>query len=319
MRADACQPRADTAGCSSCVQDGMSPVGGNQYDGSMVKEPVSFVESASRLAVLDAAVDLAEQKGVHFEVRNVGAWGPGRALQGRHTPHPHGRVASSSSQRWCRAANTSRRAHAMPTLQIALWVSYTLTNNANPGPTGQPLGWPTAATADWWRFIAARYKSRPHVFFGLLNEPQANYDGAWDARYTAAVQPVVDAIRSTGAQNLVVVGASRAWARYAQSFNLYPVVDSARNWAAGVHYYLKPAELEPAYTQYCKVRGSGGRGLAVDPCACWRCLAHTLGELLSPRMPRLPLQDHACVVEEYGPATPDYTLAEVRGCVRGLA
>lgn len=55
-------------------------------------------------------------------------------------------------------------------------------------PAGEPYGWPTADTAAWWAVVAARYKDLPHVFFGILNEPQANYNGAYDAQYTAAAQ-----------------------------------------------------------------------------------------------------------------------------------
>ena len=228
---------------------------------------------------------------------------------------------------------------------------------------GAPYSWPSAATVDWWRFVAARYKSQPHVFFGLLNEPQvcASWRGGEGSRQgpssgllgaflssnspplppplcsttatepgtrstpprcrcvhleeahrgtlllpgaeccrrstsglpphplpdtthrrhhaqatgrrvtgtcvtsnevplahpPAALQPVVDAIRSTGATNLIAVGASRMWARFAEGFLTHPIVDT--NWAAAVHFYLTPAETVAAYDKYCKVGGCEGR------------------------------------------------------------
>eukprot|EP00887_Chlorella_sp_A99_P004465 scaffold30.g4465.t1 len=164
---------------------------------SYYKETVTFTNNPQRLAVLDAAVQLAGQLGIYIE--------------------------------------------------IALWNSWALTNPANPGPAGTAYGWPTAATADFWRVIAARYANVSHVFFGLLNEPQDNSDGSLDAAYTAS--PLVNAVRSTGAQNLVAVAASRAWARYADGFAAFPIADI--NWAAAIHPYLHPAEFD-AGMLYCR-------------------------------------------------------------------
>jgi len=45
---------------------------------------------------------------------------------------------------------------------------------------------------------------------------------------------VVDAIRSTGARNLIAVAGGRSWARWAEGFIKYPIVDY--NWAAAVHW-----------------------------------------------------------------------------------
>lgn len=70
-------------------------------------------------------------------------------------------------------------------------------------------------------------------------------------------QAVVTAIRGTGAKNMVAVGASRAWARYADSFVKYPIRDA--NWVAAVHLYLHPEELPPIAQGYCKVGGYCGR------------------------------------------------------------
>ncbi|EFN55438.1 hypothetical protein CHLNCDRAFT_133732 [Chlorella variabilis] len=166
-------------------------------------------------------------------------------------------------------------------IEIALLVSYTFTSpaNADKHPPGQPSGWPTAGTARFWRVVAKRYANRPYVFFGIINEPHENYDGKWDKKYTRAAQAVVTAIRGTGAKNMVAVGASRAWARYADSFVKYPIRDA--NWVAAVHLYLHPEELPPIAQGYCK--------------------------------------KHACIVEEFGPATDlGYTLAESKWQLKWL-
>lgn len=105
---------------------------------------------------------------------------------------------------------------------------------------------------------------------------QENYDGSHDAAYTAAVQPVVDAIRATGAPHLMAIGSGRDWARYADGFVAYPIHDPLGNWAAALHLYLHPSEFDGG-TAYCRA----GR---------------------------------SCIVEEFGPVgyfSPPYTLAEV--------
>lgn len=64
------------------------------------------------------------------------------------------------------------------------------------------------------------------------------------------LQPVVDAIRATGARNLIVVGAARAWARIADGFSTYPVNDT--NWAAAVHSYWLQSDFGTGF-KYCQV------------------------------------------------------------------
>lgn len=69
---------------------------------------------------------------------------------------------------------------------------------------GQPLGSPTVAAADLvslWSNLAQRYKSNPKVIFGLMNEPVRIPAAEW----AATAQAAVDAIRSRGARNLVLV------------------------------------------------------------------------------------------------------------------
>lgn len=44
------------------------------------------------------------------------------------------------------------------------------------------LEWPTATTNALWRTIVARLGKHPHVWWGVSNEPQYNFDGAQDAQ-----------------------------------------------------------------------------------------------------------------------------------------
>ena len=69
---------------------------------------------------------------------------------------------------------------------------------------------PIAAFADFWRRLALAFKVNPRVQFGLVNEPRDMPTETWGR----AAQAAIDAIRATGATNLVAVpgnGYSGAW------------------------------------------------------------------------------------------------------------
>lgn len=64
---------------------------------------------------------------------------------------------------------------------------------------------------DFWRSVAARYKDRPYVAFDLFNEPFAISPQVWrnggdmHGWRAAGMQQMYDAVRSTGATNLIFV------------------------------------------------------------------------------------------------------------------
>lgn len=64
---------------------------------------------------------------------------------------------------------------------------------------------------DFWRSVAARYKDRPYVAFDLFNEPVNISPQVWrnggdmNGWQAAGMQQMYDAVRSTGATNLVFV------------------------------------------------------------------------------------------------------------------
>lgn len=77
----------------------------------------------------------------------------------------------------------------------------------------KPLGTPEvpiAAFADLWRRLALQFKDNPRVLFGLVNEPHSLPTETW----ASAAQAAIDAIRATGASNVVAVpgnGWTGAW------------------------------------------------------------------------------------------------------------
>jgi hypothetical protein len=96
----------------------------------------------------------------------------------------------------------------------------------------------------FWKSAAAHYKSNPLVAFDLYNEPHDITDAVWrnggsvtsgGTTWTAVgMQSLYDAVRSTGAKNLVVVSGN-SWAnRYPSN----PITGS--NLVYGVHAYTCP-------------------------------------------------------------------------------
>jgi endoglucanase len=99
-----------------------------------------------------------------------------------------------------------------------------------------------AQLADLWTRLAERYKGRPQITFGIMNEPHGIDAGEW----RAIAEATVAAIRRTGARNLVLVPGTRwsgghSWhvggndsnATALASFN-----DPGRNFAFDIHQYL---------------------------------------------------------------------------------
>lgn len=129
------------------------------------------------------------------------------------------------------------------------------------GPTGEKvLGTPEvpiAAFADFWRRLALQFKDNPRVLFGLVNEPHGLPTETW----AAAAQAALDAIRATGATNLVSVpgnGWTGAWT-WQQSWYGTPnaeVMDRVKDTAGRMVYEVH---------QYFDKDGSGTDPACVSP------------------------------------------------------
>lgn len=100
-----------------------------------------------------------------------------------------------------------------------------------------------AQFADFWSRLAAAYKDNPHVIFGLMNEPNSMATEQWLGAANAAIA----AIRSAGAQNLILVPGNAWTGAHSWSDNWYGtpnasvmlgVVDPGDNYAYDVHQYL---------------------------------------------------------------------------------
>ncbi len=102
---------------------------------------------------------------------------------------------------------------------------------------------PADAFGDFWKKVALQFKGNPRVIFGLMNEPHDMTTELWLEGANAAIA----AIRSTGAENLILVpgngwsGAhswSSSWYGTPNSQVMLNIVDSLDNYAYEVHQYL---------------------------------------------------------------------------------
>jgi endoglucanase len=118
-------------------------------------------------------------------------------------------------------------------VMISLWVD----------PSFTSLGWPTAATNQEWAKLAEVFKNEPRVLFGLVNEPQANYDGAQDAQVWTAMNSAVQTIRDveTAAgtpHRIIAVQGTRSWSRVLDYYLTHPITAGGGvNIAYETHVY----------------------------------------------------------------------------------
>ncbi len=126
---------------------------------------------------------------------------------------------------------------------LSLWVE----------PTVSDLGWPTEDTIEVWELLAETFAEYPYVMYGLVNEPQANWDGALDAQCWTAMNNTVAAIRSVedglGARHHVVaVQGTRAWARVLDYYVTHPITAGGGvNIAYETHVYNPSSDFDDLF------------------------------------------------------------------------
>ena len=125
--------------------------------------------------------------------------------------------------------------------------------------------------AAFWRSVASTFKGNPAVAFDLFNEPypdrNADSPAAWSCDlygsaggtctgfgYRAAgMQALLDAVRETGASNVVMVGGPQ-YAGDLDRFAQYAPQDPLAQLAASIHIYWKSVpepEWSPCYASSC--------------------------------------------------------------------
>ncbi len=119
---------------------------------------------------------------------------------------------------------------------------------------------PTLALNDLWVRLANAFKDDERVWFGLMNEPTGIAAAAWKD----IAQSVTNAVRATGARNLLLVpgtdySGAHSWVSSGNAEQMAKFVDPADNFAFEVHQYL---DADSSGKQGTCVAGSGARRLA---------------------------------------------------------
>jgi hypothetical protein len=101
---------------------------------------------------------------------------------------------------------------------------------------------------DLWKSVAGRFKNDPMVLFDLFNEPYLDNAGAGDpwgcwlngcdvqGYRSAGMQQMLDAVRSTGAKQ-VVIASGLSYANKLDGWLAHKPVDPTGNLMAGFHLY----------------------------------------------------------------------------------
>lgn len=121
---------------------------------------------------------------------------------------------------------------------------------------------PDSAFADLWTRLAQLHKANPRVIFGLMNEPNAISTVQW----FSAAQAAIDAIRGTGATNLIMAPGNGFSQPFAWNDRWYdaarPKVSNAVGWSTLVDPLDKT--VVSVHT-YFNADGGGGADDIVGP------------------------------------------------------
>lgn len=128
---------------------------------------------------------------------------------------------------------------------VSLWID----------PSFTSLGWPTDRTRQEWRLLARTFADDSHVLFGLVNEPQHNYDGAlnaeaWDAMNTtvAAIRDVEDTVGAR--RHLIAVQGLGGWARHLDYYTAHPIeAGGGRDVVYETHVYDPASSFDALFAQ----------------------------------------------------------------------
>jgi endoglucanase len=117
-------------------------------------------------------------------------------------------------------------------------------------PSLDDMGWPTQATIPVWEALTEALVDKPHVMFGVCNEPQSNFDGSLDADVWDRMTMLVEAIRAVEAahgdnRHIITVQGTRAWARHLGYYVDHPITAGGGvNIAYETHSYMPPSDFE---------------------------------------------------------------------------
>lgn len=131
-------------------------------------------------------------------------------------------------------------------IEVSLWIDSSFS-------TSPVAGWPTAATIEEWKILAKALYDNPRVMFGLVNEPQQNYSGTYDAQVWTAMNNAVQAIRDVESslgtnKHLIAVQGTGGWSRFLKYYTTHPITaGNGSNVIYEVHIYDPASEFKTMF------------------------------------------------------------------------
>ena len=114
-------------------------------------------------------------------------------------------------------------------------------------PNFSSEGWPTAATRDEWKLLAAAFQGNPYVLYGVANEPADNLDGASDSQVWTEMNETVQTIRdvepAAGPHHVIAVQGTRDWARVLTYYVGHPITAGKGENVVYEEHFYNPASL----------------------------------------------------------------------------
>jgi len=177
-----------------------------------------------------AASDFAYFAGQHMNIVRL------PFLWERLQPTPNGELDATQLQLIKKAVAQAKAQNLHVILDVHNYAKYQGVRLGTEGTPGSLL-------ADLWKRLATEFKGDDAVVFGLMNEPNAIDAAAW----VPIAQSAIDAIRATGARNLILVPGTAYTGAHSWSSSSYgtpnaaalaKINDPAGNLAVEVHQYL---------------------------------------------------------------------------------
>lgn len=177
-----------------------------------------------------AATDYAFFAGQHMNIVRL------PFLWERLQPTPNGELDATQLQLIQKAVAQAKAQNQHIILDVHNYAKYQGVRLGNEGTPGSLL-------VDLWKRLATVFKDDDAVIFGLMNEPNAIDASVW----APIAQASIDAIRATGARNLILVPGTaytgaHSWASSSygtpNATALASINDPANNLAVEVHQYL---------------------------------------------------------------------------------
>lgn len=115
------------------------------------------------------------------------------------------------------------------------------------------LGWPTTDTIPEWELLAETFRNESHVLFGLVNEPESNFDGSLDADCWQAMNDTVAAIRAVEddygtPHHVIAVQGTRGWGRTLDYYVAHPITaGGGENIVYETHVYNPTSDFQAQF------------------------------------------------------------------------